>query len=54
MQHIISGVREQMLEYFLWRAEQYTTYDEFKNALKDELKNLHDKNMKILKKVIDE
>lgn len=43
---LVETVREQMLEYILWKLTQYKTYEEFREGIKKELCHLHEKNMK--------
>jgi len=46
-------IREQMLEYILWKITKYPTYEEFREAVKKELCNIHEKNMKQIDKDIN-
>ena len=46
-------IREQTLEYILWKIAQYETFKEFKEGIKKELCNLHSKNMKNMEKEIN-
>lgn len=42
---LTNTVREQMLEYVLWKVVQYPTYEEFREGIKKELCHIHEKNM---------
>ena len=44
---------EQMLEYVLKKTNQYKTIEEFREQLKKEINNIHDKNMKNLNDCIN-
>jgi len=41
-------IREQMLEYILWKITQYDSFQDFKEGIKKELCKLHEKNMKTI------
>lgn len=42
---IADTIREQMLEYVLWKIVQYPSYEGFREGIKKELCHLHEKNM---------
>jgi len=50
---MVDVIREQTLEYILWKITQYDTFEDFKNGIKKELCNLHGKNMKNMEKEIN-
>jgi len=37
---------EQALEYLLWKTEKYENLEELRNAIKDDIKKIHSRNMK--------
>jgi len=51
-QHVVDGVREQTLEYLLYKIDEYDTLADFKKAIKEDIANLHKHNMKNLEDVI--
>jgi hypothetical protein len=51
-QHVVDGVREQTLEYLLYKINNYKTIEELKEAIKSDIASLHKHNMKTLEDVI--
>lgn len=54
IKNIVDTVREQMLEYILWKISRYNTFEEFKEKIKKELTLLHSKNMKKIETEIND
>ena len=50
---VISGIREQMIAYLLWKTQHYDNIDEYRKDLKKELKNIHNANMKFVDEILD-
>jgi hypothetical protein len=46
-------ILEQTLEYALWKTEEYKTLEEFKESIKQDLRNVHKKNMETLSKELN-
>ena len=53
LKNITNHIREQILEYALWRADNSKNLEEFKNSIKKDIKNMHIKNMNHLDKEIN-
>ena len=45
LESITNHIREQILEYALWKANQVQNLDDFKKAIQNDLQNLHHTNM---------
>ena len=45
LKNITNHIREQILEYALWRANQANSLEDFKKAIQKDLQNIHKKNM---------
>jgi len=45
LESITNHIREQILEYALWRATQVNDLEEFKKTIQKEIQNIHIKNM---------
>jgi hypothetical protein len=50
--NISQVIFEQALEYLLWKTEHYENLEELRKAIKNDIKKVHNRNMKNFEDVI--